>query len=633
MTESDQSARLPLWARFIDGIAAVALLVAVWVLFTGGLHPVQLFGIRISISHPHRATFVALVLLGLRHWIEPRHPRLTPILRRFNGLSDLGERRLFGTWSSRSPLELLLVTLGFTLLVVALNWKQVSHPYTVSDLGDPLFSMWRVAWIAHQIVRDPLQLFNANIHYPEPRTLTYSDSILLQGLTAAPFIWLGVPLPVVYWCLFFASWIFSGVTAYYLLKALTGRRDAAAVGGAIFAVYPYRFEHYSHLEQVATVFVPLTLLMLHRVIAGGQWRHAIGMAVAYALQMYSCMYAALFLAVYMVPIGMGMWVARGRPAQVLKPIAAGGLLTVLLIYPLAMQYMANKPLFGERPLDQIAFYSAFGADYLDPHSRNWLYGSHNGPGHHPERELFPGLVSIALAVVGCWPPLSAARLVYALAGLLAFDASLGLNGYSYPWLHELISPYRGLRVPARFSILVGLSLAVLAAYGAARIFERWPLRRSALMVGILALAMVDVWPVLEIRPLWRSAPAVYSVIHERSPSVLADFPTGLSDRGEILGFRYMYFSTFHWQRIMDGASGFQPPSWYEYIEHTLDFPSDASIEYLRQRGVKYVAVHGAFFDTPDTFQKTQRLLAQRTDVERLSASRFSGSTSELYRLK
>src|SRR5690242_5487113 len=49
---------------------------------------------------------------------------------------------------------------------------------------DPPFSVWRLAWVAHQLFVDPANLFNANIFYPEPRTLAYSDAMLLPGMIA-----------------------------------------------------------------------------------------------------------------------------------------------------------------------------------------------------------------------------------------------------------------------------------------------------------------------------------------------------------------------------------------------------------------------------------------------------------------
>ena len=65
---------------------------------------------------------------------------------------------------------------------------------------------------------------------------------------------------------------------------------------------------------------------------------------------------------------------------------------------------------------------------------------------------------VVLAATALWPPLSVARIAYALALVVAVDGSFGLNGGYYPLLYTYVAPYRGLRVPARFSLLVGFTL-------------------------------------------------------------------------------------------------------------------------------------------------------------------------------
>ena len=55
---------------------------------------------------------------------------------------------------------------------------------------------WTMAWIAHVIVRAPLQLFNGNIFAPERGVLAYSDPMIAPGLAGAPPAWLGAsPIP------------------------------------------------------------------------------------------------------------------------------------------------------------------------------------------------------------------------------------------------------------------------------------------------------------------------------------------------------------------------------------------------------------------------------------------------------
>jgi hypothetical protein len=72
------------------------------------------------------------------------------------------------------------------LLTAALTWPQVLQPTAVLEHRDSWFNLWRLAWIAHQLPRDPAHLFDANIFFPERNTLAYSDPVILQGLLGAP---------------------------------------------------------------------------------------------------------------------------------------------------------------------------------------------------------------------------------------------------------------------------------------------------------------------------------------------------------------------------------------------------------------------------------------------------------------
>ena len=55
---------------------------------------------------------------------------------------------------------------------------------------------------------------------------------------------------------------------------------------------------------------------------------------------------------------------------------------------------------------------------------------------------------------------------------------------------------------------------------------------------------------------------------------------------------YMYFSTFHWQRLTNGYSGFFPPSQTWLAERVATFGDDGSLAALRASGVNYIVLHG-----------------------------------------
>src|SRR5262245_59567466 len=159
--------------------------------------------------------------------------------------------------------ELLAVLGGLIAVTIVLFRAQLVSFYLVPDLGDPLFSMWRMAWVAHQIVTDPRHLFDANIFYPAQATLTFSDSIILPALTAAPLLWAGVHPAIAYTLLFLSGFVLSGLATYVLARAVGLGVTGAWIGALIFGFYPYRFDHYPHLELQMAQWTPIALLGLH----------------------------------------------------------------------------------------------------------------------------------------------------------------------------------------------------------------------------------------------------------------------------------------------------------------------------------------------------------------------------------
>ena len=628
------------------------MVIAGIIAFQSGPYRYSLLGLRVSASSPWRPWSTAIALLLLRTWLDPVIPALGRLVRGAAGRAaaawtglrglarsvtplPLGEARLFAFEPGR-PIgarlrELAGVVAGFTGLTAAFTWPQVTNMYGVPDMGDPLFSIWRIAWVNHRIWRAPAALFDANIFHPESLTLTYSDPVLVPALMSAPLFWLGLHKVVIYNVLFLSSFVLSGVMTYYLLRALTGRRDAAVVGSVIFALHPYRLEHYSHLELQMTMWMPLALWGLHRVLASGRLSDGLLTGIGFALQMLSSMYYGMYFAIYLVLVGATLWIGRRFPKRPLIMIAVGVLVAGVLIAPVASKYLANRSMIGDRDPRTVAFYSATPQDYLKPHFRSYSYNawSHGGM---PERQLFPHIAPVVLAAAGMSPPLSVAQVAYAIALAGSVEGSLGMNGFLFPLLRDVVPGYAGLRVPARFSILAGLSLAILGGYGAARLFSRWPRARTWLMTAMLGAVMLESLPNIPLEQVWREPPAIYGALADQPNAVVAEMPvpsrTGLSWSDT----RYEYFSTFHWYRMVNGNSGFAPPSYVELVAQEEEFPDDNSLAYLRKRGVNYIAWHGAFTN-PVRYTNTAAILEARSDIELIAVASWEGSESRLYRLK
>src|ERR1044072_6317531 len=75
----------------------------------------------------------------------------------------------------------------FLALAVVHLWSLASAPGTLSrnDNGDFVLHEWIIAWVAHQLLGNPLHLFDTTIFYPERGTLAYSDHLFVQAVLGA----------------------------------------------------------------------------------------------------------------------------------------------------------------------------------------------------------------------------------------------------------------------------------------------------------------------------------------------------------------------------------------------------------------------------------------------------------------
>ncbi|HKB11155.1 MAG TPA: glycosyltransferase family 39 protein [Vicinamibacterales bacterium] len=516
---------------------------------------------------------------------------------------------------------IFVTLLLFTVLTAVMTYPQIFRMADgVHDDGDPLMVTWVLAWVAHQLPLAPAHLFDANIFYPERNTLAYSETLIVPGTIAAPLHWLGVGPILIYNLVFLSGFVISGVGTALLVRRLTGNAAAAILAGIIFAFPPYRIDHYAHLQLQQTQFIPFAMLSFHRLLDSNRLRDGVWLGVCVACQMLSCMYYGLFLIPYMAVVCGAMLIARRRmPRQRLVALAVAAAIVGVAMIPVGRAYLSARSVVGERGSAEVANGSATWRNYLAPPEVNALYGKVFARFMDPERRLFPGFVAVALAIVGLWPPLSATRIAYGLGLLLAFDVSLGLNGLIYRGLYDYFLPFKALRIPARMGLMVGFSLAVLGGYGAARIAD-WlrshTARRIVLAgIGLMMLAEYASTPL----PFWsapRHPPEVYAdLLRDRGDApttVLFEFPTlATSDPA------YLYYSTFHWQTLINGYSGFFPPSYVKLARAVRNFPDEPSIDAIKAHGVRYLVIHGEYLKG-DRYETLIPQLDRRRDMTLVS---------------
>ena len=446
-----------------------------------------------------------------RLWLSVYHPGI-----------DVPKVTVEAGWRTR-----LLVALGMTAFGVALLHSQLQQMDAVPDRGDPLLSIWRLAWVYHQMTGDPRALFDANIYHPARSTLAFSDSTLLPAVINSPLLAAGLHPVVVYNVTLLASFLASAFTCYLLVEGLTGSTAAGFIGGLLFGFYPFRYEHYAHYELLMAYWMPLSLLALHRFMATTKARYALLAALFTVAQLYSSMYfAVLYLWVAAVLFAILWKLTRPDVRKIVRGAILAAVLAVAMAFPLARVYTAAQ--LPERSAEEVALYSAELSDYFHAHSRSAFWGDKLLPDSKPERALFPGLVILVLAAVALFPPVGPTRLAY--AGALAFSVELtrGYNSFLYRLLYEILPFMRGLRAPARASVLVGLTLAVLAGFAVQRLLtDRSRTWATVLFTTLTMLIGVELYPRLTFEQVWHEPPGIYQNLQGRHDVVLAEFPLGL----------------------------------------------------------------------------------------------------------
>lgn len=617
----------------LDSAIVVALASALIVADIGG-GLVRVGDLRFSVRSPDRLVLLGLLLLAGRViWTRHVGPfgRSWRALATSLGLSDDVRQ------APCAPLpgwrEILGATAALTAAMALIFHTQVANPRAVPDLGDPLFSMWRMAWVPHQLATNPSHLFDANIFYPERATLTYSDSIILPALTAAPLLLVGVSVQIAYTVLFLSSFVVTGIATYLLARAWAMGPVAAWTAAMMFAFYPLRLDHYSHLEIQMVQWMPIVLLAVHRVLGTGRPRFAVYLALALGAQWYSCMYYGLFLTVYAGVFAAVLAVAWQVRLRSIGLAAAGLVAGVALAGPLAAAYGGSQQARGIRSVGAVQFFSAEPIDYLKPTPRSAVYGHVWKRPPSPERELFPGIAPVVLAVAAAVPPLSATRLALIAAGLVAFDGSLGLNGHWWRPAYDHVGAIQSMRVPARFALLVGLTLALLAGTTVDRLQGRVPGGRAgiALGAGLTLVLLLEAWPTLDLRPLWSDPPPIYTELGPASGAVLFEYPMWKQPEALATNLPYMYFSTWHWTPMVNGYSGFAPQSYNRLAAATAGFPGGTTVDYLQGLGVTHVTLNCKLWN-PRACAETMKRLDADSRFHLIRDARWSGAPVRLYSL-
>ncbi|HSR31304.1 MAG TPA: hypothetical protein VLY63_12125, partial [Anaerolineae bacterium] len=540
----------------------------------------------------------------------------------------------------------------------------------VEDRQDALLNVWITAWDGHQLLNDPLHLFDANIFHPYSRTLAYSELLLGNAVLALP-ITAAAGNPVLgYNVALLLSFVLSGFGTYLLVLKLTRASGAGLVAGVIFSFSSYRMTNLAQAQLLTTQWLPFALLSLVQLMQQPRPRHVVTFVLFFCLQALSSFYYAILLVLAVVGFVIWSFVfslrskpassSGGRRVSASVHLLVAAVCCALIILPFALPYFqVQRDLGFERTLADNEPFSASLRQYLMVAPGSVVHGrwlpSDDTPiaGGYPVDALFPGLVAVVLAGWGLVRGQDRTRWFFLLLMLASFILSLGPRLYlapgqpagldlnlPYAWLYASVPGFKALRAPVRFDALVMLSLAALAGYGmAALVGNRQQVARgkgwrSLLVAGCLLLVALGslVWPaaMAEPVPVGAGVPLVYRWLADQPSERVLELPMAFTPGGPQL--EYQYLSTYHWQTTPDGYSGFIPPKHGQIAYEMERFPSERSVSLLQALGVHHVVVHADRYDAAHWLE-IQDALSQATAlalVDRFGSDQVFGVRSRSF---
>jgi hypothetical protein len=210
--------------------------------------------------------------------------------------------------------------------------------------------------------------------------------------------------------------------------------------------------------------------------------------------------------------------------------------------------------------------------------------------------------------------------IFSAITLFAFVMSLGPDMHArgrivapanlYALFVDLVPGFDGVRVPARYAMIVTLGLAALVALGVRAVDRRRRGRTSAVAGALILLEAIAVpIPINQhsteynqagLAPLPASvaigsaAPEVYRFVAQLpAAAVLIELPLG----EPAFDVRYMLYSTGHWRRLVNGYSGGAPQDYQALTESLKDVATrpDRAWQAISASTATHVIVHEASY--------------------------------------
>jgi hypothetical protein len=484
------------------------------------------------------------------------------------------------------------------LAAIAATWPLLPSIASALPLGTeheatvPLFNLWTLWWDADRVPHGLAGLWNAPIFHPIEGTFTFSEPLLLQGVTLSPLWWMGMPPAAIYNLAILGTLICNGLATGSLARALGSPRGAALLAALAGVTLPYTAKVLGVLPVLPLFGTIWALAALVRFGEKGGWRPAALAVLSFAAQFLAGEQMALLSLPFLLLAGLVALAEQRFRARSIATLGALAILGALVLSPIARTVSSFHEKYGfTRSEEVVAALSARGRDFTTrPGSSRLAFPPREDSYAGDTGGLFPGLLLLGLGVAGAWlgwrrgeRRLWIACLLVCAAGggLLALGLNLRIGDWRpFAGLREVVPGLRTLRSPFR---AVAISQAVLAALAALALARLASWRGStgrilALVLGALAATENLASPGVLVPTPATPRTAWTSWLREQPGKLIVahvPLPRGLhvSDY-EVEAWR-MFAQIDHHRPLHNGYSGYFPSGYGTYqMDMDANFPSD-----------------------------------------------------------
>jgi hypothetical protein len=502
--------------------------------------------------------------------------------------------------SSSGARELTIAFFVYVLIAIGLSWPLIWN-FSTRLLGDVAYdqrhSVW-LLWHYKEALLGRQPWFTADLLVYPTGISTLIDGVgPVSAFLALPFWPLGpiaayngallLGLALSGWCMYLLVRVGGESDANLGLAGLD--RACAFFAGVAFMVWPIHLVGlYGHIEKVFVGLLPLSVLAVLFAIDPARPRHwlaAPGIVLLLAALQNGNQF--MFALIATVIVGIARLVTSGREAwrPVLLRAVIAGALSFAIAGPLlltiarilddpAIQTAASLvsthyspdlaqlvvPSIHQATVGRLFYphYEQIGFDFTRESRVPWLNPELHWQGSGIETAVTIPLTVLLLVIVSwiarrrgtiAWTTFSAIFVVCALGPFLRMGGRTTFTVFQLPVVlpFAVLASKQGftvMRTPGRFMMIASLGLALLGAFGLARLRQAAPRHARLIAIAATMVLLVEMWPRAWPQQVPLPVPEFYTKIAADAESyAVLDLPS--SRWRPDYGSAYMYYQVVH----------------------------------------------------------------------------------------